>query len=127
MRLTGPILVLLCLCCGCRTTPAPTEFFDQSEFTRTYESRVASELKAPIIVVGQVESAHPTATFKTLNINGDIRIQLTQVVIRVEQLLRGPVGHDRLTFSYYQYARQNDRELGIAHNCRLQGSGVYFS
>jgi len=114
MQLIRNLAVAVSLLSACNSHSIPEDFFDPSEFKKTYEDRVRAEITAPIIVVGRVEDFGSTGIRRVAQRDPTVKLELMSVGLHVEQTLKGPELGPRLTFRYYAYSSANDRDLGIA-------------
>ncbi len=114
MQLGYVILAILILgLMGCRRSLDLPDLFQRSDFTKPFDEKLRLESNAPLIVVGRVASTRPVGRPKRSL--GDVRlmVQLTEITIRVEDVLKGSSKGDPLDFYYYTFARENEHDLGI--------------
>jgi hypothetical protein len=91
-----------------------------------FDVRLQSEISAPIIVLGRVESADSVGRPRRSFGDPRIMVQLTRIRLQIEQVLKGPLGGDRLNFYYYTYSLENDRDLGVPRFRPIPGDRRIF-
>lgn len=117
----------LVLLTGCRTSTSLPDLFEPSEFTKAFRDRMRTEMTAPIILVGRVVRSRLIGAARRSLHDSRVLLQLTQVTVEPEQILKGPDQGDQLTFYYYDYSSANDRDLGIPRYIpRIGQRRIYF-
>jgi hypothetical protein len=78
-----------------------------------FDQKLRFELTAPLIVLGDVQSVSEVGHARPSAVEPRIGVQLTRVTIRVEEIIKGPLRTDELSFLYYKFSPEASRvDLG---------------
>ena len=113
MRMIVTLLLLTIVCStGCSETYSTVPILmDECDLHQLIANRLSKMADATVVLLGAITHVDDLGQSRKTPIRSAIRVQLTQVTVQVEQIVRGSLSSDRIQFYFFRYADDNRTAL----------------
>ncbi len=121
------VLIVLCMCAtACRQAPDLTDYFDPVHKRRQYQLKPGVVDSAPIVIVGKTLLFRPVGRPTGAARLPGLELQLTELNVIVENVLRGSVTGSVATFYMYLWSGGEEHVSGFKYHPEVGERRVYF-
>src|ERR1039458_2508693 len=111
---------------GCTRSPDLPDVFHRADYANPPGRNLDYASRAPVVVLGTVTQAVAVGKPKAAREDPRLLIQLTQISLQPEIVLRGKLTASGLKFYYYTFSAQNKQDLGTHHYLPILGERRVF-